>query len=358
MSPRLALAVLPAILLAGCRGGAAPAAGGGTAAPASGSAAPAARTPAAVPADYVAARARTEREGRAALTLLLDGELAELHARLQPALAELASIELLTQVRAQLTAAGPVTRGPEAVFLTRAARGYLGDLVTASGTVTASMALDDAGKLAGLTFVPRPPLPPDPHADRPLRARLRLPFDGQWFVFWGGPSATVNYHVVAPDQRHAYDLVIWKDGGTHTGDGTRNEQYHCWGQPVLAPAAGTVVAVENGLPDNPPGKMDARAKAGNHVVLDLGDGAHALLAHLQQGSVAVRLGDRVTAGQRLGLTGNSGNTSEPHLHLHLQDGPTLFRGAGLPVWFDDACVDGQPPARVAPVHGQFVEHCR
>jgi murein DD-endopeptidase MepM/ murein hydrolase activator NlpD len=119
----------------------------------------------------------------------------------------------------------------------------------------------------------------------------------------------------------------------------------------------TVVAVENGAPDNAPGVMDAEHKAGNHVVLDLGNGEFALLAHLQKGSVAVKVGDKVTAGQRLGLTGNSGNTSEPHLHFHVQDGPKLFEGAGIPAFFDGVCTDAKPAARTSPVHGQFIEDC-
>ena len=70
----------------------------------------------------------------------------------------------------------------------------------------------------------------------------------------------------------------------------------------------------------------AKAPAGNHVVLDLGNGEYALLAHLQRGSVRVEAGDRVRAGDVLGLTGNSGNSSEPHLHFHVQDRPGLFGG--------------------------------
>jgi hypothetical protein len=190
-----------------------------------------------------------------------------------------------------------------------------------------------------------------------MNAHLRLPFDGQWWVLWGGDTATMNYHVIAPDQRHAYDIVMWKDGSTHTGDGKKNEDYFCWGQPIVAPADATVTEVENGAPDNTPGVMDPEHKAGNHVVLDLGGGEYALIAHMQKGSVLVKVGDKVTRGQRLGLTGNSGNTTEPHVHFHVQDGPTLFEGAGVPVWFDGVCTDGKPAARTSPVHGQFIEDC-
>ena len=95
--------------------------------------------------------------------------------------------------------------------------------------------------------------------------------------------------------------------------------------------------------------------AGNHVVLDLGHGEYALLAHMQRGSVRVRVGDRVRTGDVLGLTGNSGNSSEPHLHFHVQDRPGLFGGArGLPVSFVDYRADGRRVARGTPVQGQFI----
>lgn len=317
----------------------------------------AARVPAPVPAAYAETSARTLREGRAALALFQAGKLAELHARFTPELAAAATTAVLTDIHGQMKAAAAPGPDDDAVFLVAGARAYVADLKVGPATVVAQMTFDDQARLSGLNFAPRPALPPDPHAGRSLKTKLRLPFDGQWWVFWGGDTATRNYHVVAPDQRHAFDIVMWKDGGTHTGDGKRNEDYHCWGQPIVAPADATVVAVENGAPDNPPGKMDPANKAGNHVVLDLGDGEFALLAHLQQGSVTVKAGDKVTRGQRLGLTGNSGNTSEPHLHFHVQDGPVLFEGHGLPVVFDGACTDGQPAAPASPVHGQFIEHC-
>jgi murein DD-endopeptidase MepM/ murein hydrolase activator NlpD len=72
---------------------------------------------------------------------------------------------------------------------------------------------------------------------------------------------------------------------------------------------------------------------GNHVVLDLGDGVYAALAHLRRGSVRVRPGDRVAAGQQLAECGNSGNSSEPHLHFQLMDHPSVLLAAGLPLRF-------------------------
>jgi murein DD-endopeptidase MepM/ murein hydrolase activator NlpD len=83
---------------------------------------------------------------------------------------------------------------------------------------------------------------------------------------------------------------------------------------------------------------------GNHVVLDLGDGVYAALAHLRRGSVRVRPGDRVAAGQQLAAWGNSGNSTEPHLHFQLMDHPSVLLAAGLPVAFDHFQVAGADQA--------------
>ena len=110
------------------------------------------------------------------------------------------------------------------------------------------------------------------------------------------------------------------------------------------------------LPDNAPGHMDSEHAAGNHVVLDLGHGEYALIAHLERGSVVVKVGDRVRTGQLLGRCGNSGNTSEPHVHIHVQDGPILFLYKGLPVEFSDYFADGKRVAHGIPLQGQFVRN--
>ncbi len=69
---------------------------------------------------------------------------------------------------------------------------------------------------------------------------------------------------------------------------------------------------------------------GNHVILDLGDGTYAVYAHARRGSLLVKAGDTVRAGQRIGSVGNSGNSSEPHLHVHLMDSPDLDDARGVP----------------------------
>lgn len=113
------------------------------------------------------------------------------------------------------------------------------------------------------------------------------------------------------------------------------ERYVIFGRTVHSPCDGTVTTMVDGLPDQVPPAMDRNNPAGNHLVIACQD-VNVLLAHLHAGSIVVRSGDRVTRGQPLGRVGNSGNTSEPHLHIHAVragsgDGLT---GDGVPILFD------------------------
>jgi murein DD-endopeptidase MepM/ murein hydrolase activator NlpD len=187
------------------------------------------------------------------------------------------------------------------------------------------------------------------------KTELRLPFDSRWFVFWGGRTLAQNHHASTLDQRFAYDLVVLREGRTHVGDRKHNEDYYCFGQRIVAPALGTAVSVENGVEDNVPGVMNPKQPMGNHVILDHGNGEFSFLCHLRKGTVAVRKGDQLKAGELLGLCGNSGNSSEPHLHYHLQDSADFGWGRGLPAPFRDYLADGKPMERGEPVKGQTIE---
>ncbi|HEY0169795.1 MAG TPA: M23 family metallopeptidase [Pyrinomonadaceae bacterium] len=173
-------------------------------------------------------------------------------------------------------------------------------------------------------------------------AAVRLPADVPLRVAWGGDSLDVNYHVSYPDQRWAYDLTVEPS----FNGSARLEDYGCWGVPVVAPASGWVVRAHDGEPDETPGAVSNNldAPAGNHVVVGLPTGTYLEVAHLQRGSVSVKEGDPVEEGQPLGRCGNSGNTSEPHIHIHHQrQHPDFGEGIlveGLPLYFRDH--DGPP----------------
>jgi len=116
-----------------------------------------------------------------------------------------------------------------------------------------------------------------------------------------------------------------------------------------------VASLVSDLPDQEIGRSDLRNPAGNHVVLDLGNDEYAFLAHMQQDSIEVAAGDQVAAGQMIGRCGNSGNTTEPHLHFHMQTTPNLADGEGLPAFFEDYRADGNTVMRGQPLRGETVE---
>jgi hypothetical protein len=214
--------------------------------------------------------------------------------------------------------------------------------------VTATVA--PSGELAGFLIAPAGEAP-STYLDYKTKADLRLPFDGNWTVFWGGRTVKENYHAAYPDQRFAYDIVMMNSGSTHSGDGSKCEDYYCYGHPIVSPSAGVVVEATDDLADNTPGKMDPAHPPGNHVILDLGNDEYLFLAHLQKGSVKVKPGDHVKPGDVLGLCGNTGNTSEPHLHVHLQTTPRYGDGKGLPLQFQNYLADGKPVDRGEPTKG-------
>ncbi len=224
--------------------------------------------------------------------------------------------------------------------------------------VTVYWVFDGAGVLVGGTIRPTQPEAATNHLDYRTRALLRLPFgapaEGRWYVGWGGRDVIHNYHAAFPDQRFAYDLYVRANDIPFRTDGKSNADYYCFGQPILAPAAGTVVAAVDGLADNPPGQMDRANPVGNHLVIDHG-GEFSFLAHLQLGSVTARPGDQVGAGQPIGRCGNSGNTTMPHLHYHLQTTPVFSQGEGLPAQFNDYRADGEPVARGEPRRGEYLD---
>jgi hypothetical protein len=297
--------------------------------------------------------------GRALSKQFEAGEIVALYLRMTPALQRsIRSAAELATFRAQVLR----DAGPEKALISESTE-IGGDVRTyrrvarrerLEQPVIMAWTLDAEGHVAGFFVRVEPPPAPTTNLDYETKTRLRLPFDGAWYVFWGGRTFEQNEHVISREQRFAYDFVVRQNRTTHAGDGTHVEDYFCWNRPVLAPADGTVVETVDGLPDNVPGAMDAAHPAGNAVMLLLGDGEFALLAHLRSGTLRVKAGDAVKSGAELGRCGNSGNTSEPHLHFHLQDGPSLGNANGLPAFFVEYFADGKPIARGEPVRGETV----
>lgn len=167
-------------------------------------------------------------------------------------------------------------------------------------------------------------------------ATVRLPANEELTVVWGGDTRDVNNHVSAPDQRWAYDMVV----APYFVNSTTLEDYGCYGIPVVAPAAGTISATHDGEPDGVPTTVpDAAEARGNFVSIKMETGTYLLIAHLKPGSVTVKAGQAVQEGQVIGQCGNSGRSSEPHIHIHHQrQDPGVYPlnfAEGLPLYFRD-----------------------
>jgi murein DD-endopeptidase MepM/ murein hydrolase activator NlpD len=187
------------------------------------------------------------------------------------------------------------------------------------------------------------------------KTQFRFPLSGRWFA-GVGPTPHTGHRWAMPEE-FAFDIARLGDGNsTHRGDGARFTDYFGYGAPVLAAADGKVVEASDGAPENPDamrrtgesleaygertGGIQAAllakgegAVAGNHVVIDHGNGEYSLYAHLKPGSVTVKAGDQVKAGQPIGALGSSGNSTEPHLHFQVCDGPHPLSCAGIPINF-------------------------
>ena len=184
-----------------------------------------------------------------------------------------------------------------------------------------------------------------------------FPLRGAWYV-GNGPSFNTEHRWANPEE-FGFDMAqIGSDGLTHTGDGTRFTDYRDYGADVFAMGDGKVVRAHDGQLEDPkamqqPGESDdaygARLKkdqasrlaqgiggiAGNFVMIDHGGGEFSLYAHMQKGSLRVKEGDVVRAGEVLGKLGSSGNSTEPHLHFQLCDRPDPLMCAGIPIQFSN-----------------------
>jgi len=207
------------------------------------------------------------------------------------------------------------------------------------------------------------------------RTRYTFPLRGEWYVEWA--ASFHSGHRSLPFQEFALDLVkVGLSGSTHRSDGANFEDYYAYGEPVLAAADGKVVRAIDGRAEHSQtmrrdgesvedysirhaagqAALAATARdgmAGNYVVIDHGGSEFSFYAHLQPGSLAVRVGDVVKAGDVLGALGSSGQSNEPHLHFHVCDNADLVICAGIPVNFEDVHFRGDEQNR-AIQSGDFI----
>ena len=210
-------------------------------------------------------------------------------------------------------------------------------------------------------------VPPNPHNITELTATsppVRLgpeamviarPFTGDGWVNGNGCCLEIGPHrfvtnplngTLEPSETFAIDWVkLGPNGHEYRTDGKKPEDWYCYGVDVLAVAPGTVVEVVRDLPDVEPLKspqgLAIDQYPGNRVLVDMGAGHYAMYAHLVRNSIPVQVGDYVQQGQKLGLLGNSGNSTGPHLHFQLMDRPSGLDATSLPFVIDRMQLEGR-----------------
>ncbi len=191
-------------------------------------------------------------------------------------------------------------------------------------------------------------------AEPPAPIEVEAPVTGRWSALNSPADKVPSHGTHGLGQTYAIDITAEPEEGARPAPvwfwpvARPGAAYPAFGAPLLAVADATVVHAEDGQRDHLSRSSllgvlyfwlvegvgrsigGTRRIVGNHVVLDLGEGAYAMYAHVQRGSLAVRAGGRVVAGQRLAGCGNSGNSTEPHVHFQLMDGPDLDTARGVP----------------------------
>ncbi|MET9670663.1 M23 family metallopeptidase [Streptomyces sp. NPDC006475] len=192
------------------------------------------------------------------------------------------------------------------------------------------------------------------HAHRPPAVEVEAPVAGRWSALNSPADKVPSHGVHGYGQTYAIDIVAEPEKGARPAFAwlwplaRRNSAFPAFGAPLFAVADATVVHASDGRRDHLSRNslamlvymllVEASVRdiggaswvVGNHIVLDLGDGTYAMYAHVQRGSLGVRAGDTVRAGQQIARCGNSGNSSEPHVHFQLMDGPDLDTARGVP----------------------------
>ncbi|MFC8789714.1 M23 family metallopeptidase [Streptomyces cinereoruber] len=200
------------------------------------------------------------------------------------------------------------------------------------------------------------------HTGKEIEAAARPPVEvdppvaGRWTALNSPADRTPSHGTHQYGQTYAIDIVAEAEDGERSRPSfawlwpvaRRSEEFPAFDAPLFAVADAIVVHAEDGQRDHLSRNSlpaflylmlfeatvrvlaGARRVVGNYLILDLGNGTYAVYAHLRRGSLTVRAGDRVTAGRQLARCGNSGNSTEPHLHFQLMNGPDLDTARGVP----------------------------
>jgi hypothetical protein len=234
-------------------------------------------------------------------------------------------------------------------------------VMTEKGGWTIDIILTSDGLVEGLTFRDPPTVHPQLKRNN---ISISLPFRGEWYVSEGGPTKEQNYHMrslLEIYQRSAIDLCIRdKQGSEFRNTGTVNEDYYCYKQTITAAAAGITVVAVDGVPDNKPGTLNPTMASGNTVIIKHGEHEFSVYAHLSPGTLMVKANDRLFAGQPIGLSGNSGMSSNPHLHFSMMNTDTFSEATGFPPYFEAVKLRRVSSSKLvrdySPTKGDFIEN--
>jgi hypothetical protein len=237
---------------------------------------------------------------------------------------------------------------------------------TAPAELDNSLVVEPDGEAADVQLIPLAAL----RVQKPSAApTVDAPLAGDRWLAANGPSNTSLHRraVIILDgkarspERYAIDWVkLGDDGKTFSGDASQNSSYHAYGLPITAVADGRVVEVLDGLAENIPQQakmaieLTPATMAGNNIVEDIGGGHYVGYAHFITGSTTVKQGDAIHRGQVIGKLGNSGNSTEPHLHIQICDGPSFLSCDGVPMQFKNLTLSqytiekkGETPVRMS-----------
>lgn len=225
------------------------------------------------------------------------------------------------------------------------------------GLFAVNISVDNNSKINGLFIKP---FKPDnlPKIVR-NQTKLILPFKDSWNVFWGGDTKELNYHVESEAQKNAFDfLIIDKSGKSYKMDGKSNEDYYVFGKEIIAPCNGEIISVVDGVKDNIPGEMNSFDAGGNTVILKTVNNEYLVFCHFKHQSIKVKEGQKVIQGQLLGLCGNTGHSSEAHLHFHIQNVEDINKATGVKCYFDSIVVNEKVQRDYSPVKNEKVSNIK
>lgn len=166
--------------------------------------------------------------------------------------------------------------------------------------------------------------------------KYRLPFNGKWYVEYGGIKKEDSHSWDVISQRYAYDLEIRENDLPYHDDYKKLDNYYSYLQDIICPCDGWVFLVENKyentkIYEGRPIINDSDNPCGNHIIIKHNHNEYSFLCHIEKDTILVKEGDIVKEGQILAKVGNSGNTQGPHIHFHIQNSPDIITGKGIKI---------------------------